>query len=160
MAFEQLRAEIAMLVQQMDNEPEDIHELHARIRSKLNEIKAMGMPLPDDLVVLERRLDGQERRASRQDQSSGTEPAETSPRRAGRRKSAKRAKQPAKAAKAAKAAKKARGSAASKSKRPAAKAAKKGRGSAAKKSKRPARTARKSRGSAAKKSQRTGRRRR
>jgi hypothetical protein len=157
MAFEQLRAEIAMLVQQMDNEPEDIHELHARIRSKLNEIKAMGMPLPDDLVVLERRLDGQERRASRQDQSSGTEPAETSPRRAGRRKSAKRAKQPAKAAKAAK---KARGSAASKSKRPAAKAAKKGRGSAAKKSKRPARTARKSRGSAAKKSQRTGRRRR
>ena len=157
MAFEQLRAEIAMLVQQMDNEPEDIHELHARIRSKLNEIKAMGMPLPDDLVVLERRLDGQERRASRQDQSSGTEPAETSPRRAGRRKSAKRAKQPAKAAKAAK---KARGSAASKSKRPAAKAAKKGRGSAAKKSKRPARTARKSRGSAAKKSQRAGRRRR
>ena len=157
MAFEQLRAEIAMLVQQMDNEPEDIHELHARIRSKLNEIKAMGMPLPDDLVVLERRLDGQERRASRQDQSSGTEPAETSPRRAGRRKSAKRAKQPAKAAKAAK---KGRGSAASKSKRPAAKAAKKGRGSAAKKSKRPARTARKSRGSAAKKSQRTGRRRR
>jgi type IV secretory pathway VirB10-like protein len=157
MAFEQLRAEIAMLVQQMDNEPEDIHELHARIRSKLNEIKAMGMPLPDDLVVLERRLDGQERRASRQDQSSGTEPAETSPRRAGRRKSAKRAKQPAKAAKAAK---KARGSAASKSKRPAAKAAKKGRGSAAKKSKRPARTARKSRGSAAKKSRRTGRRRR
>jgi hypothetical protein len=157
MAFEQLRAEIAMLVQQMDNEPEDIHELHARIRSKLNEIKAMGMPLPDDLVVLERRLDGQERRASRQDQSSGTEPAETSPRRAGRRKSAKRAKQPAKAAKAAK---KARGSAASKSKRPAAKAAKKSRGSAAKKSKRPARTARKSRGSAAKKSQRTGRRRR
>ena len=157
MAFEQLRAEIAMLVQQMDNEPEDIHELHARIRSKLNEIKAMGMPLPDDLVVLERRLDGQERRASRQDQSSGTEPAETSPRRAGRRKSAKRAKQPAKAAKAAK---KARGSAASKSKRPAAKAAKKTRGSAAKKSKRPAGTARKSRGSAAKKSRRTGRRRR
>jgi hypothetical protein len=154
MAFEQLRAEIAMLVQQMDNEPEDIHELHARIRSKLNEIKAMGMPLPDDLVVLERRLDGQERRASRQDQSSGTEPAEISPRRAGRRKSAKRAKRPAKAAK------KARGSAAKKSKRPATKAAKKTRGSAAKKSKRPAGTARKSRGSTAKKSRRTGRRRR
>jgi hypothetical protein len=154
MAFEQLRAEIAMLLQQMDNEPEDIHELHARIRSKLNEIKAMGMPLPDDLVALERRLDGQERRSSRQDQSSGTEPAESSPRRAGRRKSAKRAKRPAKAAK------KARGSAAKKSKRPAAKAAKKTRGSAAKKSKRPAGTARKSRGSAAKKSRRTGRRRR
>jgi ribosomal protein L12E/L44/L45/RPP1/RPP2 len=40
MALEQLRAEIEMLVQQMDNQPEDIHELHARIRSKLNEIKA------------------------------------------------------------------------------------------------------------------------
>jgi hypothetical protein len=156
MAFEQLRAEIAMLVQQMDNEPEDIHELHARIRSKLNEIKAMGMPLPDDLVALERRLDGEERRSSRREES-GAEGTGSSPRRAGRRQSAKRAKRPATAARAAK---KGRGSTAKKSKRPAAKAAKKGRGSTARKSKRPARTARKSRGSAAKKSQRTGRRRR
>jgi hypothetical protein len=137
MALEQLRAEIAMLVQQMEDEPEDIHELHARIRSKLNEIKAMGLPLPDDLVTLERRLDGEERAAARGVRASDTGVTERAPRPAGRRPPAKRAKRPAakKAKKAAKAAKKSGRSAARKSRRPA-KAAKKARGSTAKKAKR------------------------
>ena len=137
MALEQLRAEIAMLVQQMEDEPEDIHELHARIRSKLNEIKAMGMPLPDDLVALERRLDGEERAAARTVRASDVGVTEGVPRRTGRRPPAKRAKRPAakKAKKAAKAAKKAGRSTARKSSRPA-KAAKKARGSAARKAKR------------------------
>jgi hypothetical protein len=137
MALEQLRAEIAMLVQQMEGEPEDIHELHARIRSKLNEIKAMGMPLPDDLVALERRLDGEERAAARSARASGAGVTESVPRRTARRPPAKRAKPPVarKAKKAAKAAKKAGRSAPRKTRRPA-KAAKKARGSAAKKAKR------------------------
>jgi hypothetical protein len=134
MALEQLRAEIAMLVQQMDDEPEDIHELHARIRSKLNEIKAMGMPLPDDLVVLERRLDAEERRAVRaqapQTQLPEGRTAKRPVKRA-KRGAAKKAKRPAKVAKTAKkAARKSRGS--KKSKRPA----KKARGSSAKRSRR------------------------
>ncbi len=28
-----------------------------RLREKLNELRAMGMPLPDDLVALEKRLE-------------------------------------------------------------------------------------------------------
>jgi hypothetical protein len=41
----------------MVEQPEDVHELHERIREELNELRAMGMPLPDDLVALEKRLD-------------------------------------------------------------------------------------------------------
>lgn len=141
MALEQLRAEIAMLVQQMENEPEDIHELHARIRGKLNEIKAMGMPLPDDLVALERRLDGEQRAAARQETPRTARRATTG--RAGRQPTARRAARSAK-----------------KAKRPAAKAASKAKKSAAKKSKRPAKAAKKARGSAAKKSKRSARGRR
>lgn len=142
MALEQLRAEIAMLVQQMENEPEDIHELHARIRSKLNEIKAMGMPLPDDLVALEKRLDGEERAAARQE-APRTARARPTTRRGGRQQPAKRAARPAarKAKRPAKAAAKAKKSAAKKSKRSAT-GAKKGRSSSAKKSKRSARSRR------------------
>jgi hypothetical protein len=73
MAFEQLRAEIERLVQQMEEEPQDIHELHARIRGKLNELKATGMPLPDDLVALERRLDREERAPAAQTPQAGAE---------------------------------------------------------------------------------------
>jgi hypothetical protein len=31
--------------------------VHEQLREKLNELRAMGMPLPDDLVALEKRLD-------------------------------------------------------------------------------------------------------
>jgi hypothetical protein len=57
MAFENIKAEIAMLLSEMVNQPEDNHEVHEQLREKLNEIRAMGMPLPDDLVELEKRLD-------------------------------------------------------------------------------------------------------
>lgn len=33
-----------------------MHELHELIRQKLSQIRALGLPLPNDLVELERRL--------------------------------------------------------------------------------------------------------
>ena len=60
MAFEDLRAEIADLFGQMTEKPEDAHELAAQIREMLNELRATGMPLPDDLVALEAELDAGE----------------------------------------------------------------------------------------------------
>ncbi|NGN44097.1 hypothetical protein G6N74_23805 [Mesorhizobium sp. CGMCC 1.15528] len=57
MALEQLKAQISLLLEQMIEQPEDAHEVHERLREKLNELRAMGMPLPDDLVELERKLD-------------------------------------------------------------------------------------------------------
>jgi hypothetical protein len=57
MAFEHTKAEIALLLAQVEETPHDEHELYLRIRQKLNELKAYGMPLPDDLVELEQRLE-------------------------------------------------------------------------------------------------------
>jgi hypothetical protein len=148
MAFEQLKAEIAMLVQQMEDEPEDVHELHARIRQKLAELKATGQPLPDDLAALERRLDSEERAPMRARASSAADqqPASTPSRRqtAGRprRAAAKKKASPAK-----------------KAKRPAArKSAAAASRSAAKKGRRGAAKAKRSTARKAKRSSRRGRR--
>jgi hypothetical protein len=43
----------------MQHEPKDWHELYELIRLKLNELKAYGMPLPDDLVEFKRDLEAE-----------------------------------------------------------------------------------------------------
>ena len=59
MAFDDLEAELALLINQMENQPEDRHELYLQIREKLNEMRAYGMPLPEDLVRFERELEAE-----------------------------------------------------------------------------------------------------
>ena len=56
MAFERLKSEIAMLLIQMENQPENLWELHEQTLEKLNELRALGMPVPQDLVDLEAKL--------------------------------------------------------------------------------------------------------
>jgi hypothetical protein len=57
MALEEIKARISLLLEQMVNQPEDNHETQEQLREKLRELRAMGLPLPDDLVELEKRLD-------------------------------------------------------------------------------------------------------
>ena len=57
MAFEDIEAEIALLLGRMQNQPADLHELHLQIMQKLNELRAFGMPLPNSLLELERQLE-------------------------------------------------------------------------------------------------------
>jgi hypothetical protein len=57
MAFEDLQAEIASLLIRMNEQPEDIHEMELLLREKLNEFRALGLPLPQDLADLETMLD-------------------------------------------------------------------------------------------------------
>jgi hypothetical protein len=45
MAFDDLGAELALLINQMETPPEDPHEVYLRIYEKLNEFKALGLPL-------------------------------------------------------------------------------------------------------------------
>ena len=59
MAFDDLKAELALLINQMENQPEDRHELYLQVREKLNEMRAFGMPLPEDLVAFEKALEEQ-----------------------------------------------------------------------------------------------------
>lgn len=57
MAFESLITRLNMMFVEMENQPQDKHELLQRIHSELSELKAEGLPLPDDLVELERKLE-------------------------------------------------------------------------------------------------------
>jgi predicted nucleic acid-binding Zn-ribbon protein len=57
MAFEDIKAEIALLFEQMVNQPQDAHEIRETVREKLNALRASGLPLPADLVELEKRIE-------------------------------------------------------------------------------------------------------
>jgi capsid protein len=57
MALEEIKAGISLLLEEMVNQPEDQHEIQEQLREKLREMRAMGLPLPADLVELEKRLD-------------------------------------------------------------------------------------------------------
>lgn len=56
MAFDDIKAEIGLLLTRMQNEPEDGHELYIQLMEKLNELRAYGLPIPDDLRELEAAL--------------------------------------------------------------------------------------------------------
>ena len=56
MAFEQLKAQIGNLLGEMNEQPEDLHELYLQIHQELNQLRATGMALPADLLALEQRL--------------------------------------------------------------------------------------------------------
>lgn len=57
MSFEKLKAEIGLLLTQMENQPHDMQELYEQIRGKINEMRAFGMPIPEDLIQLEQSLE-------------------------------------------------------------------------------------------------------
>ncbi len=56
MAFDRIKSEISMLLTEMENRPKDVWELHEVILEKLNELSALGLPLPQDLVDLEKKI--------------------------------------------------------------------------------------------------------
>ena len=68
MAFESQKAEIGLLLEALQDAPEDRHELYLRLMQTFSELKAYGMPLPADLVELEHKLEAEfdaERRKSK-----------------------------------------------------------------------------------------------
>lgn len=59
MAFEQTRAEIGLLLEQLRDVPEDKHELYELVRQKFGEMRALGMPVPQDLADMEAELEAE-----------------------------------------------------------------------------------------------------
>jgi hypothetical protein len=59
MALADKEAELGLLLASMQNRPSDWHELYEVIRQKLNEMRAYGMPLPEDLVAFEQDLEAE-----------------------------------------------------------------------------------------------------
>jgi len=56
MSFEDIKTAIMMLAEKLEMKPEDDHELHLQLSEMFRQIRATGMPLPEDLVELERKL--------------------------------------------------------------------------------------------------------
>jgi hypothetical protein len=59
MAFEAIKAQIETLLERMENQPEDKHELYLQLHEKLNEWRATGQPIPEDLLELEEALEAE-----------------------------------------------------------------------------------------------------
>jgi hypothetical protein len=59
MAFDDIKAELGILFTRMQNEPTDKHELYLQLMEKLSELRAYGMPLPQDLVEMEKALEAE-----------------------------------------------------------------------------------------------------
>ncbi len=57
MALEQFRIQVAMLMDEIAQNPTDAHQFQERLRETLMEMRAMGLPLPDDLVEVEEYLE-------------------------------------------------------------------------------------------------------
>lgn len=53
MAFEDIRAAIDALIQEIAERPEDRHVLREQLRVKLAEMRALGLPVPADLKQFE-----------------------------------------------------------------------------------------------------------
>ncbi|HDR27119.1 hypothetical protein [Rhodovulum sp.] len=58
MAFEQLKAGIALILEEIEKRPDDRHILQEQLREKIAEFRAMGLPVPEDILRLEEQLGG------------------------------------------------------------------------------------------------------
>lgn len=57
MAFDDLKAEIMVVLEALHGPTPDAHEVYERVRQSLDTMKAEGLPLPEDLVHLEEELE-------------------------------------------------------------------------------------------------------
>ena len=53
---EELRAALSLLVDEMDGEIEDSHEIYLRLTMLLNQMRALNMPIPEDLARMEAEM--------------------------------------------------------------------------------------------------------
>ena len=53
---DEIEAAVSLLLGEMEGEWGDRHEIFLRVRQLLDQMRAMGMPLPEDLVRMEEDL--------------------------------------------------------------------------------------------------------
>jgi hypothetical protein len=74
MVFENFRVQIALIMDEIAKNPDDAHALQESLREKLFEMQALGLPLPEDLVSLERFLEDDFETPEKSGQPSEVEP--------------------------------------------------------------------------------------
>ncbi len=57
MEFTELKAEMALLLDEMEEDTRDVREVYAHLHRRLNEMRAMQLPVPDDLKRLEKQFE-------------------------------------------------------------------------------------------------------
>ena len=60
--MDDLNAEISYLMEQLEGEPGDLHEIFFRLHQILETFRAEGMPVPSNLAKMEQALDAQFRK--------------------------------------------------------------------------------------------------
>ncbi len=59
MDWQEMEAAILELIDEAEGDQGDAHEIYLRVRQMLDQLRAMNMPVPDDLARLERELEEQ-----------------------------------------------------------------------------------------------------
>lgn len=52
MDLDEFEAELGLLLTQMEHQPEDRYEIYLQLQEKINELRAFGMPVPENLKNL------------------------------------------------------------------------------------------------------------
>jgi hypothetical protein len=52
----ELLATINLLAEQLDHKPDDLHEVHFKVQEMMRELRATGMPVPEDIAAFDREL--------------------------------------------------------------------------------------------------------
>ena len=53
---QEIEAAVLELLEEMEGDLGDAHEIYLKLRQTLDGMRAMGMPLPDDLVRMEKEM--------------------------------------------------------------------------------------------------------
>jgi len=57
MAFEDWKVRLHMLLEEATHQPADLHELQEELREEVAKFNAQGLPVPSDLMALEKALE-------------------------------------------------------------------------------------------------------
>lgn len=57
MAFEELKASISLILDEIAKRPEDRHVLQEQLREKIAELDKLGLPVPEDIRRFESELE-------------------------------------------------------------------------------------------------------
>ena len=56
MSLEDFQAQISLLLNDINRQPEDVRELYEQLHLKINELRGLGQAVPEDLLEFEKQF--------------------------------------------------------------------------------------------------------